>query len=125
MKYPRISLISFALIPASAAASDFGPGLLFVLVGVIVAFTWPLVIPLFYLRGIQCKTKLYLASALASYGLVAAWGVPAQVLLLFDIDVAENLTIGALYLTQPLAFLTSLWVIPKIKRILAPPEAAP
>jgi hypothetical protein len=120
----RVFPILLTLVSFPAAASDFGPGLLFVMVGVVVAFVWPLLLPFFYLRGARNKAKLYLALVLTAYGLVALLSVPFQILALVGSSFSDNLLLGPLYLSQPLAFATSLWALPKVKRLLAQPPVA-
>lgn len=121
----RILPVFLMLAAFPAAASDFGPELLYLMVAVVAVIVWPLFLPLFYLRGVRNKVKVYLALALTAYGLVALLSAPFQLLAMVGGSFIDNLLLGPLYLAQPLAFLTSLWALPKVKRLLAQPSVAP
>ena len=65
------------LLPSVAYASDPTP-LLYFLATQILQFAWPLVLPLFFLRGTQKKLKIYLAYLIVTYGIAGIVSVPVS-----------------------------------------------
>ena len=121
------------LVSFPAAASDFGTGFLVAMIGIFMVAVWPLVLPLFYLRGFSRKLRLYFALTLITFGFVGLLSVPFQLFGLIGLPavLAGSLQsssfsgAGVLYLTHPLAFGASLWALPKVKRLLADKLVAP
>lgn len=122
-----ISVLALASPPAFA--SDFGVGLLIAAATVFMAMLWPLILPLFYLRGPGSKLRLYFALALTAYGAIGLLSAPFGLLDFirsFDLfgssfDSMKIRLLGSVYLVQPMAFVLSLFVSPKVKRLLATP----
>lgn len=130
----RIIAKIFIAVLASASppafASDFGVGLLITTAVVFGAIVWPLILPLFYLRGSGGKLRLYFALALTTYGAIGLLSAPfglldfIKLLDLFDssVDFMKIRVLASVYLVQPMAFVLSLFALPKVKRLLAAPQ---
>jgi hypothetical protein len=116
-----IGLIALAAFPA--AASDFGPGFMIAMTGYVLAAVWPLLLPLPYLRRAQRPARLYFALTVATFGLLGLLMAPFRLLSLWGemsgTDVPMRTMAAMLYVAQPLAFLASLWLLPKVRRLLA------
>ena len=134
MRFWQVAVASGLLfIARPVAASDFGIGFLAAMLGGFAIAIWPLVLPLFYLRGSSNKIKLYFVLALTAFGLLILLSAPYQLLILIKmpsiINNAANIgTVpgaGFLYLAHLLALGASLWALPKVRRHLAGKTAAP
>lgn len=129
----RFIAVVLFLVSFPAAASDFGIGFLIAMAGIFMIAIWPLVLPLFYLRGSSRKLTLYFVLALTAFGLAGLLSAPFQLLGLIGLPAllggslsSDNIPgAGVLYLAHPLAFAASLWVLPKIKRLVASHAIAP
>ena len=76
----RVNIFPIALLllfPSVVYASDPTP-LLYFLATQILQFAWPLVLPLFFLRGSQKKLKIYLAYLIVTYGIAGIVSVPVS-----------------------------------------------
>lgn len=137
----RIILAILMAVLASASppafASNFGPGFLLTMIGLyagaFIAIVWPLILPFFYLRRSSGKLKLYFALTLAAYGTIGLLSVPFQLLIFLDsfgllggsINPVKMQFLGGFNLVLPLAFVFSLFMLPKVKRLLATCPVAP
>ena len=129
----RATAASTLLISLPAAASDFGAGFLAAMLGLFLIAIWPLILPFFYLRGTSKKVRLYFVLALTAFGFLAILSVPFQLASLIGMQAMFDNSVlpanipgtGLLYIAHPLAFATSIWALPKVKRLLGSSASAP
>jgi hypothetical protein len=127
----RVVAIVLMLIAFPAEASEFGPGFFFAMALGLLAFIWPLLMPLLFIRNTKNKIKLYFKLLLAAIGLALLFYVPVYLFWLYTLATTAVPTTGTdlteivmpsarlFFISQLLAFATSFWTLPKAKAWLA------
>ena len=126
-------LVLLLIFSPPVMASDFGIGFLAFLSVMTIVKVWPLLLPLFYLRGVAKSIKLYFALALTCFGLLGLVQAPFSIYSSLESiwgdtsasDTYSNLIMYSMHILNLLALAVSLWLLPKLKIIMGNRSASP